>query len=93
MQHLLIAQTRAIEEGLPIVRATNSGISAVIDPFGRIRTKLELDRMGTIDASLPVRIEPTFYARVGKYSFWLLLLLCCTASYFLRRTATPRFQK
>jgi len=93
LQHLLIAQTRAIEEGLPIVRATNSGISAVIDPFGRIRTKLKLDRMGTTDASLPARIEPTFYARAGKYSFWFLLLFCCTASYFLRRTATPRFQK
>ena len=89
LQHLLIAQTRAIEEGLPIVRATNSGISAVIDPFGRVRTELELDRMGTIDAPLPVRIEPTLYARAGKYSFWFLLLLCCAASYFMRRTATP----
>jgi apolipoprotein N-acyltransferase len=93
LQHLLIAQTRAIEEGLPIVRATNSGISAVIDPFGRIRTKLELDRMGTIDAPLPARIEPTFYARAGKYSFWFLLLLCCTASYFLRRTDSHRLQE
>ncbi len=93
LQHLLIAQTRAIEEGLPIVRATNSGISAVIDPFGRIRSKLELDRMGIVDAPLPVRIEQPFFARGGKYAFWLLLLLCCTASYFLRRTVTPRFQK
>jgi len=93
LQHLLIAQTRAIEEGLPIVRATNSGISAVIDPFGRIRTKLELDRMGAIDAALPARIEPTLYARAGKYSFWLLLLFCCIAPYFMRRTFSSRLQK
>lgn len=92
-QHLLVAQTRAIEQGLPVVRATNSGISAIIDPNGRIREKLELDRMGTIDAALPSRIEPTWFARSGKYSFWLLLLLCCAATYPMRRTATPGLQK
>jgi apolipoprotein N-acyltransferase len=92
-QHLLVAQARAIEQGLPIVRATNSGISAVIDPYGRIREKLELDQMGTIDAALPSRIEPTWYARSGKYSFWFLLLLCCAATYLLRRTAAPASQE
>jgi apolipoprotein N-acyltransferase len=92
-QHLLVAQTRAIEQGLPIVRATNSGISAIIDPYGRIREKLELNRMGTIDAALPSRIELTWYAREGKYSFWLLLLLCCAATYLMRQTATPSLRE
>ncbi len=93
LQHLLVAQMRAIEEGLPIVRATNSGISAVIDPYGRIREKLELNRMGTIDAALPSPIEPTWYARQGKYSFWLLLLFCCAVTYIVRRTANPPLRK
>ena len=92
-QHLLVAQTRAIEQGLPIVRATNSGISAIIDPYGRILERLELNRMGTIDAALPSPIEPTWFARSGKYSFWLLLLLCCAASWLVRRTATPALRK
>jgi apolipoprotein N-acyltransferase len=92
-QHLLVAQARAIEQGLPVVRATNSGISAIIDPYGRIREKLELNRMGTIDGALPSRIELTWYARAGKYSFWLLLILCCIATWLVRRTATAPLQK
>jgi apolipoprotein N-acyltransferase len=62
-QHLQQARLRAIEEGLPVVRAANTGISAVIDPMGRIVAKLGLGIEGVLDASLPAAIAPTIYAR------------------------------
>jgi apolipoprotein N-acyltransferase len=62
-QHFMQARLRTIEEGLPLVRATNNGISAVIDPLGRIVNSLPLGQDGVLDARLPLAIEPTFYAR------------------------------
>jgi apolipoprotein N-acyltransferase len=64
-QHLQQARLRAIEEGLPVVRAANTGISAVIDPLGRIVARLGLGLEGVLDSSLPSAIAPTIYARVG----------------------------
>jgi apolipoprotein N-acyltransferase len=64
-QHLQQARMRAIEEGLPVVRAANTGISAVIDPEGRIVARLGLGIEGVLDASLPTAIPPTVYARFG----------------------------
>ena len=58
-QHLQQARVRAIEEGLPVVRAANTGISAVIDPMGRIAAQLGLGIEGVLDASLPAAIAPT----------------------------------
>jgi apolipoprotein N-acyltransferase len=73
-QHLLVAQTRAIEEGIPVVRAANTGISAVIDSLGRIRARLGLNRTGVLDAKLPAAIAPTPYSRSGDFGFFLMLL-------------------
>lgn len=78
-QHLLIARMRAIEQGIPVVRAANTGISAVIDPLGRVRAQLALNRAGVLDADLPSVIEETPYARYGLYSFFLLILGCAVA--------------
>jgi apolipoprotein N-acyltransferase len=64
-QHLQQARLRAIEEGLPVVRAANTGISAVIDPSGRIVARLGLGIEGVLDSSLPSAIPPTIYARLG----------------------------
>ena len=64
-QHLQQARVRAIEEGLPVVRAANTGISAVIDPLGRIINSLPLGREGVLDSPLPRSVRPTLYARVG----------------------------
>jgi apolipoprotein N-acyltransferase len=64
-QHLQQTRIRAIEEGLPVVRAANTGISAVIDPLGRIVARLGLGLEGVLDSSLPSAIPPTVYARVG----------------------------
>jgi apolipoprotein N-acyltransferase len=63
-QHLQQAQMRAIEEGLPVVRAANTGISAVVDPSGRIVARLGLGIEGVLDANLPAALPPTIYARL-----------------------------
>jgi apolipoprotein N-acyltransferase len=64
-QHFAQARLRAIEQGLPLVRAANTGISAVVDPVGRIVGSLSLGSEGVLDAPLPQAIAPTPYARFG----------------------------
>ncbi len=76
-QHLAQARLRAIEEGLPVVRATPTGISAVIDADGRIVQSLPLGASGRIDARLPVAKAATLFARHGNIlpvGFALLLI-------------------
>ena len=64
-QHFEQARMRSVEQGLPLVRAANTGISAVIDPVGRVAARLGLGIEGVLDSSLPVALPPTFYARFG----------------------------
>jgi apolipoprotein N-acyltransferase len=73
-QHFHMARVRAIEEGLPVIRSANNGISAMIDPLGRVVAHLDLNVRGTIDASLPPRTSPPLYARVGDIPFALISL-------------------
>ena len=82
------ARLRAIEEGLPLVRAANTGISAVVDPVGRIVARLGLGIEGVLDAGLPSAIAPTIYARVGNHPAALIViiaLLVVTRRRFLGR--------
>jgi apolipoprotein N-acyltransferase len=65
-QHLAQARLRAIEEGLPVVRATPTGISAVIDAGGRIMKSLPLGTSDRIDAVVPQAKAPTLFARFGN---------------------------
>lgn len=65
-QHLHQARVRAVEEGLPLVRAANTGISAVIDPYGRIAAEIPLNGKGAIDSALPGAPVVTPYARYGR---------------------------
>lgn len=90
-QHLNIASYRAIEQGLPIVRSTPTGVSAVIDAQGRILPgkKLVLDQFGVIDARLPSPAPPTFYSRFGDWSF-LGLLAVSALAWLAGRRRRPR---
>jgi apolipoprotein N-acyltransferase len=74
-QHLAQARMRAIEQGLPLARSANTGISAMIDPYGRILASLPLNTAGFVDAALPRPLPPTVYSRTGDMSFAVLLLL------------------
>jgi len=74
-QHLRQARVRSIELGLPLVRAANTGISAVIDPVGRIVHSLPLGTEGVLDAQLPRRIDAPLYARTGDAGVFLTLAL------------------
>ncbi len=65
-QHLAASRLRAVEEGLPVVRAANNGISAVIDPYGRLRLSLPFGRRGILDARLPRPAPLTPFARLGN---------------------------
>jgi apolipoprotein N-acyltransferase len=71
-QHFAMARFRAIEEGLPLVRAANTGISAVVDPFGRVQARLDLEVTGVLDAALPAPLAPPPFARLG---LWPLIVL------------------
>ena len=73
-QHFQQARVRAIEEGLPLVRAANTGISAVVDPLGRVVASLPLGVEGILDAPLPRPLAPTLYARLGDAPAGLMFL-------------------
>lgn len=74
-QHFAAARFRAIEEGLPLVRAANTGISAILDPYGLVVRHLGLGVAGTVDGPLPAALEsPPLYGRFGDWTLLGLLL-------------------
>ncbi|MEG9883330.1 MAG: apolipoprotein N-acyltransferase [Hyphomicrobiales bacterium] len=73
-QHFAQVRLRAIEEGLALVRAANTGISAIIDPYGRIVSRLDLGEAGIIDGPVPCPLELTLYSRFGGYIPLLLVI-------------------
>jgi apolipoprotein N-acyltransferase len=74
-QHFQQARLRAIEEGLPFARAANNGISAVVDPVGRVVRSLPLGAQGIIDSSLPRAIARPLYARIGDGPLGIVIIL------------------
>jgi apolipoprotein N-acyltransferase len=85
-QHFTSARLRAVEEGLPLVRAANTGISGLIDPYGRVVASMPLGQPGVIDVALPTALSGlTPYARFGDWSLLAQLLLAGAAITILRR--------
>ncbi|HWL58204.1 MAG TPA: apolipoprotein N-acyltransferase [Paracoccus sp. (in: a-proteobacteria)] len=89
-QHLAQARLRAIESGLPLMRAANTGVSAVIDARGGIRATLGLDLVGRIDAALPAALPPTPWSRWGDWPAVLAALAAVLAAAFHRRLTATR---
>ncbi len=85
-QHLAQARFRAIEQGLPMVRAANTGISAMIDGRGQITAHLPLGVAGFLDVELPPALPATIYARSGDLPILLLLLISAMALLLKRRS-------
>ena len=80
-QHFSQVRLRAVEQGLPVARSANSGISALVDPYGRVMESLPLDRQGVIDAVLPAPLAPTLYARLGDLFPALLMIVAFAAAW------------
>jgi apolipoprotein N-acyltransferase len=77
-QHFAQARLRAIEEGLPLIRAANTGISAIIDPYGRVLAQLPLGGEGVLKGFLPQGIDPPIFARwpfAGGFALWCIAVL------------------
>jgi apolipoprotein N-acyltransferase len=74
-QHFAQARLRAIEEGLPLIRVANTGVSAIVDAYGRTIESLPLGEEGLIDGGLPKSIAEPLFARHGTIIFPLLWIL------------------
>ncbi len=84
-QHASQARLRAIEEGMPMIRAANNGISSVIDAYGRTVASLPLGVDGVLDAGLPQAIGPTTFSRIGNLMAGSMIALCLSAAAMPRR--------
>ncbi len=74
-QHYIMAKFRAIELGLPLLRSSNPGVSAVVDGYGREVQSISLNRSGAIDSKVPEPLDPTLYSTVGDWPLLMTLLL------------------
>lgn len=86
-QHFAQARMRAVEEGLPLVRSANTGISGVVDAYGRVVARLDLGREGVLDVPLPrALLAPTIFARLGDWIVLAMLLAVAVAAFAFART-------
>lgn len=74
-QHFAQARLRTIEEGVPLVRAANNGISAIVDSYGRVRTQLNLGETGIVDGALPGTIDPPIFTQMRSIPLMLMLII------------------
>jgi apolipoprotein N-acyltransferase len=85
-QHLAAARLRAVEEGLPLARAANTGISALFDAYGREQGRMGMRETGLVVATLPGALPPTLFARFGLAIPGLLAISCLFLGWRGRRT-------
>ena len=84
-QHFNSSRFRAIEQGVPVFRSANTGISAIIDPYGRIIDKIGLGKKGSIFSPLPKKTVETYYSKVGDLLFFGVLILTLLIMIFLKK--------
>ncbi len=87
-QHLAQARMRAIEQGLPLVRVANTGVTAVIDARGRVVASLPFGEAGYLDARLPGALQATAYSLLGDWPILGLILLCAMVTFIQRKRNT-----
>jgi len=83
-QHFEITRVRAIEEGLPLVRSANTGISAIINPLGVVESKIALETEGKLDILLPKPLAKTLFSKYGNMPFFaslMLIFMLCEIAY------------
>jgi apolipoprotein N-acyltransferase len=90
-EHFQQSRVQAIEEGLPLVRAANTGISAVVDPFGRVVESLPLGQDGVLDSPLPRPIAAPIYARIGDAPVFVMVVIALLAA--IRRRLYVKMQE
>ena len=83
-QHLAQARLRAVEQGLPLIRAANTGVSAIVDPYGRILAELPLGDAGVLDGILPKSIAPTVFSEMNQFIPYGVGGLLLTGIFFMR---------
>ena len=88
-QHFAQARLRSVEQGLPMIRVANTGISAMIDARGGVTASLPLGQAGYLDTALPVPRPLTLYARTGDLPMLLLLLVGLAGTLATRRAPRP----
>jgi apolipoprotein N-acyltransferase len=88
-QHLAQFRLRVIEQGLAGVRAANTGVSSILDPFGRYLVKSPLDVEAAYDGQLPLSLAPGPYAKFGDLMLLALLLFGLAIAFTVRKPSPP----
>ena len=88
-QHFNMVRVRAVEHGIPLIRVANTGISGVIDPYGRILSKTKLGQDAVLDEQIPKPLNsPTLYTKFGNYTIILIMLVICGITLIEKRQKT-----
>lgn len=92
-QHLVAAQMRAVEEGVTVIRSANTGISAVVSPYGDIYGKIALNEIGISDVDLPKQLSrATLYNRFGNWILLGMILLCVGVGFLFSRRSVKEIK-
>ena len=84
-QHFISSRFRAIEQGAPVFRSANTGISAIIDPYGRVIDLVDLESKGSIVSPLAKKTNETVYSKVGDFLFFSVLVLTLIIMVLLKK--------
>lgn len=87
-QHFHQARLRAVEQGVPLVRSANTGISAIVDAYGRVRKSLGLDQRGIVEGGLPLSLDATLFSQYGSNIFSLLVAFAVFLALLFNRLRT-----